>query len=148
MDPERTAPERGEVTLDQYAPDLCGARGTTCGADPRVENSERMVNVRHIAIVLASFLSFPGCRGQCQTDEARPPFRLVYAPRDKTIESPRRDDASRSRHEGITDFWLRGPGVNVCLMVRMKDNFKVGIGGEAALFSFRLGAFQPALPRA
>ncbi len=49
-------------------------------------------------------------------------------------------------HDGITDFWMRGPGVNVCLMVRMKDNFKVGIGGEGALFSFKLGAFNQRYP--
>jgi len=87
----------------------------------------------------------PWSRGQCQTAEEEAAFRLVYAPRDRTIEVLGGMTLPLS-HDGITDFWMRGPGVNVCLMVRMKDNFKVGIGGEGALFSFKLGAFNQRYP--
>jgi hypothetical protein len=104
-----------------------------------------MVNVRHIAIALVFVFVIPWSRGQCQSDKEGAGYRLVYSPRDKTIEVLGGITIPLS-HEGITDFWLRGPGMNVCLMVRMKDNFKVGIGGEAALFSFRQGAFNQHYP--
>jgi hypothetical protein len=104
-----------------------------------------MVNVRRGMVVLAFLLVLPWIRGQCQTKAGESAFRLVYAPRDKTIEILGGMTLPLS-HEGITDFWLRGPGANVCLMVRMKDNFKVGVGVEAALFSFRLGAFNERYP--
>jgi hypothetical protein len=104
-----------------------------------------MVNVRHIVTALVFLLILPWSRGRCQTDVEEAAFRLVYAPRDKTLEVLGGMTVPLS-HDGITDFWMRGPGVNVCLMVRMKDNFKVGIGGEGALFSFRLGAFNQQYP--
>jgi hypothetical protein len=104
-----------------------------------------MVNVRRVAIVLALVLVIPWIRGQCQTEEEESVFRLMYAPRDKTIEILGGMTLPISR-DGVTDFWLRGPGANVCLFVRMKDNFKVGIGGAAALFSFRRGAFNERYP--
>ncbi len=44
-----------------------------------------MVNVRHIATALVFLLAIPWFRGQCQTAEEEAAFRLVYAPRDKTI---------------------------------------------------------------
>ena len=99
-----------------------------------------MVNLRRVMIVFAVVLVIPWFRGQCQTKTDESVFRLVYAPRDKTIEILGGMTVPLS-HEGITDFWLRGPGANVCLMVRMKDNFKVGVGVAAALFYFRRGAF-------
>jgi hypothetical protein len=104
-----------------------------------------MVNVRHIAIALVFVSVIPWSRSQCQTDKEGAGYRLVYSPRDKTIEVLGGITIPLS-HEGITDFWLRGPGMNACLMVRMKDNFKVGIGCEAALFSFRQGAFNQHYP--
>jgi|GEM_PF-1281838 len=104
-----------------------------------------MVNVRHIATALVFLLGIPLVRGQCQTAEEEAALRLVYTPRDKTFEVLGGMTLPLS-HDGITDFWMRGPGVNVCLMVRMKTNFKVGIGGEGALFSFRLGAFNQRYP--
>jgi hypothetical protein len=104
-----------------------------------------MVNVRRAIRVLAFLLVIPWIRGQCQTKADESAFRLVYSPRDKTIEILAGVTLPLS-HEGITDFWLRGPGANACLMVRMKDNFKVGIGVEAALFSFRLGTFEERYP--
>ena len=104
-----------------------------------------MVNVRRVMIVLAFVLVIPWMRGQCQTKADGSVFRLAYTPRDKTIEILGGMTLPLS-HDGITDFWLRGPSANVCLMVRMKDNFKVGIGAEAALFTFRLGAFNERYP--
>jgi len=104
-----------------------------------------MVNVRHMVAALTLVLVIPWIRGQCQTDEEKAAFRLVYAPRDKTLEVLGGITIPLT-HDGITDFWTRGPGVNVCLMVRMKDNFKVGIGGEGALFSFKIGAFNQRYP--
>lgn len=99
-----------------------------------------MVNVRRVMIVLAFVMVIPWIRGQCQTGADESIFRLVYSPRDKTIEILGGMTLPLS-HDGITDFWLRGPAVNVCLMVPATGNFRVGIGVEAALFSFRRGAF-------
>jgi len=104
-----------------------------------------MVTVRHIATLLVLLFVIPWVRGRCQTAEEEAAFRLVYAPRDRTLEILGGMTVPLS-HDGITDFWMRGPGVNVCLMVRMKQNFKVGVGGEGALFSFRLGAFNERYP--
>jgi opacity protein-like surface antigen len=104
-----------------------------------------MVNVRRVMVVLAFVLVTPWIRGQCQTSADESVFRLVYAPRDKTIEILGGMTVPLS-HDGITDFWMRGPGANVCLMVRMRDNFKVGVGGEAVLFSFRRAAFGERYP--
>jgi hypothetical protein len=104
-----------------------------------------MVNVRRVTIILAFVLGISWIRGQCQTHAEESVFRLKYSPRDKTIEIFGGMTVPLS-HDGITDFWMRGPGASGCLMVPMKDNFKVGIGCAATLFSFRLAGFNERYP--
>jgi hypothetical protein len=72
-------------------------------------------------------------------------FHLLYAPRDKTIEVVGGITLPLS-HAGLTDFWLRGPSLGATFLVRANYNIKFGVGGEAALFSFRRGAFALAYP--
>ena len=72
-------------------------------------------------------------------------FRLLYAPRDKTIEITGGATFPMS-HSALTDFWTRGPSGGACFLFRANNVMRVGVGAEVAYFSFRRGAFAEAYP--
>ncbi|MBP1691990.1 MAG: hypothetical protein H6Q32_1342, partial [Bacteroidetes bacterium] len=51
-------------------------------------------------------------------------------------------------HTGLKEFWMQGPSGNVCFLFKASETTRLGIGGEAALFSFRRGTFQLTFPEA
>jgi hypothetical protein len=49
-------------------------------------------------------------------------------------------------HEGLTDFWMRGPGGTLVLMFDLNPAVGVGIGADAGLLSFRKKEFGDRYP--
>lgn len=72
-------------------------------------------------------------------------FWLTYAPRFRTIEFWAAMGIPVS-HEGLTEFWKRGPGAGMNLLFLAANNVVVGAGAEATLLSFRRGTFAERFP--
>jgi|WetSurMetagenome_2_1015567.scaffolds.fasta_scaffold64064_3 hypothetical protein len=72
-------------------------------------------------------------------------FRLLYAPRDRTIELTVGITFPMS-HAALTSFWLRGPSMGACFLFKANDVIRFGVGAEVDYFSFRRGTFQETFP--
>jgi hypothetical protein len=74
-------------------------------------------------------------------------FGLGVEPRKKTVDVMFGTTLPVS-HQGLKEFWMQGPAGDVCFLFRASEHMRLGLGLQASLFSFRLGAFAQAFPEA
>jgi hypothetical protein len=99
-----------------------------------------------IRLLLITLLCVPvSSRAQDTTRTEDQSFRLLYAPRDRTIELTVGGTIPMS-HSALTDFWTRGPSMGACFLFKANDVIRFGVGAEVDYFSFRRGAFAEAFP--
>jgi hypothetical protein len=97
-------------------------------------------------IVSLVLLSVPAwCFSQGTASDQKPVFRLLYAPRNETIEIMGGVTFPIS-HVPLKSFWLRGPSAETAFYFKANDHIRFGVGLEAALLSFRRGTFARTFP--
>ncbi len=107
--------------------------------------SQRLVTpLRPILLIVLVGVPLWGVAQPVSQDQEPVP-RIVYSPRDRTLEISGGMTLPLS-HAGLKEFWLRGPSVGVGFLFRANDLIRYGIGGEVAQFSFRRGAFAERFP--
>jgi hypothetical protein len=87
------------------------------------------------------------CRAQSVPTEAERFFGAGFEPRAKTVDVTFGLTVPAS-HQGLKEFWMQGPSGSVCFLFKATESLRLGVGGEAALFSFRRGTFQQTFPEA
>lgn len=87
------------------------------------------------------------CQAQDVMTEGELFFGRGVEPRRKTVDVTVGTTFPVS-HPGLKEFWMQGPAGGVCFLFKASETTRLGLGGEASLFSFRLGAFARAFPQA
>lgn len=99
---------------------------------------------RLIGFIMMMGLAAPGY-AQTSTSEQKEIYRLTYSPRDRTIEFTGGATLPMS-HAALTEFWMQGPSLRICGMIKANERTRVGLGVEAAHLSFRRGTFAATYP--
>lgn len=100
------------------------------------------------SLVLLVLLGMPVfCHAQDTLNADDRFFGRGFEPRGKTVDVTLGATFPIS-HAGLKEFWMLGPSGGVCFLFKATEQMRLGIGGEASLFSFRRGTFQRAFPEA
>jgi hypothetical protein len=104
-----------------------------------------MVTARKFLTFVALLIPAIALQAQTSSGAKNDVFRMLYAPRDRTVEITGGVTVPLS-HEALKQFWTRGPSAEILFLGRASYNVKFGIGGEVSLLSFRRGIFALAYP--